>query len=846
MEAALSFKFIPQETIRMHFMRHLWSTVRRGDAWLGAMLVALGLTTIAGWTLHVTAMVEIVHGLVPMVFNTGFCFLLSGTGFLLADPDGRRLRWLRTGIGLFLVILCGLTFVEHVWDRNMGIDMAFMHSWYDYGNTRPGRMAPNTAAGFMVIGLVYLFSHRVTTKLTATMVVMLTFCVLAIGLTGLVGYLLAPDLLFGWARSARMALHTASGMIVCAIGLWLWWSRSHWYSQEEFFGEDAKIRILSACILMIVTITVGLTSFVLLQGVLEKTLERRLEAVVYQRGPWFRTTTSEAANQAYAAVRFAGLKEPVKALLLDANDTSALIQFEAGARRLLEEGYRGLTIEDMTGKVVRSLGSLEQAAPFQIPLKKDGSLVLTWDEDPMIHIRQPIFSNNEKQIGNLRLDKSALLLLKPLFDLELLGNSVELAACILHPGELLCLPNNKNDSLFYIKLKGEQAAKLPMQLALAGKTGVVYSIDYRKKNVLAAYGELVPGLGFVAKQDTKEAYEAIRAALGVGVPLILIVSVMGALLLYSQLNPLIIRMRRSEQEADDAALETRTIMSAVGDGIITISNENTIQSINDAACSIFGYRSEELIGKNVSMLMPTELWRGQIVSAFEMAKAGPKLGRVSSNMQVESIKKDGSSFPLEVNINAVPGSGRELFVGVMRDITERKKTEETLFRLAQYDNLTGLPNRALFIDRLNNALIRSRRSGNAMALLFIDLDCFKEINDTHGHQGGDTLLTQVAGRLLSAVRESDTVARLAGDEFTIVLEELVDAYADSKSIAEKIVRLIRAPFNIEHRDIHITVSIGMITHDPGSGEIDVNNLMNRADKCMYAAKRAGKNQFCSE
>jgi diguanylate cyclase (GGDEF)-like protein/PAS domain S-box-containing protein len=321
---------------------------------------------------------------------------------------------------------------------------------------------------------------------------------------------------------------------------------------------------------------------------------------------------------------------------------------------------------------------------------------------------------------------------------------------------------------------------------------------------------------------------------------------MGALLLYSQLNPLITRMRRSEQEADDAALETRTIMSAVGDGIITISNENTIQSINDAACSIFGYRSEELIGKNVSMLMPTELWRGQIVSAFEMAKAGPKLGRVSSNMQVESIKKDGSTFPLEVNINVVPGSGRELFVGVMRDITERKQTEETLFRLAQYDNLTGLPNRALFIDRLNTALIRSRRSGNAMALLFIDLDCFKEINDTHGHQGGDTLLTQVAGRLLSAVRESDTVARLAGDEFTIVLEELGNAYADSKSIAEKIVRLIRAPFDIEHRDIHITVSIGMITHDPGSGEIDVNSLMNRADKCMYAAKRAGKNQFCSE
>ena len=248
----------------------------------------LGLMVTSGWLLHVPIMVEIKSGLVPMVFNTGLCFLLARSAILtmrLPQPGALLLRHVA---GIVLILLCGASLIEFVFDRAIGIDLAGLHTWYDYGNTRPGRMVPNTALGFILAGAVIVLTDRVDRQSSAIAVVVLTFSMLAIGLTGLVGYLLAPDLLFGWARSARMALHTAGGMILCAIGLWLSWARRDWYLSRSYFRDDDKIRFLGAAILTVVTITVGLVGFVLLQNSLEKTLESALEVAVHNRGPWYR------------------------------------------------------------------------------------------------------------------------------------------------------------------------------------------------------------------------------------------------------------------------------------------------------------------------------------------------------------------------------------------------------------------------------------------------------------------------------------------------------------------------------------------------------------------------------
>jgi diguanylate cyclase (GGDEF)-like protein len=178
---------------------------------------------------------------------------------------------------------------------------------------------------------------------------------------------------------------------------------------------------------------------------------------------------------------------------------------------------------------------------------------------------------------------------------------------------------------------------------------------------------------------------------------------------------------------------------------------------------------------------------------------------------------------------------------VVRDITERKRVEAKLVQLAQYDALTGLPNRALFMDRLVGATLRANRAKSALAVLFLDLDGFKKINDTLGHHSGDQLLKKFGERLSASVRKTDTVARLAGDEFTIILEKLADPEADTRAVADKIVAAMHHPFELADGGVSVTTSIGIAIHAGAGANVDA--LLRLADDAMYRAKFSGKNRW---
>lgn len=207
------------------------------------------------------------------------------------------------------------------------------------------------------------------------------------------------------------------------------------------------------------------------------------------------------------------------------------------------------------------------------------------------------------------------------------------------------------------------------------------------------------------------------------------------------------------------------------------------------------------------------------------------------------------NFLREERRQLVPGQGPEwlehhvvpLGDGVAvtwRDITQRHQAEERLKYLAQVDGLTGLPNRSMFYDRLEQALLRARRSGRPFALLFLDIDHFKSVNDRFGHAGGDALLRKVAERLRRSVRSADTVARLAGDEFTVILEELKSG-EDADRVAATMLRIARTPLQLDGRDLQVTLSIGVALYE--GGEVGTAELLNRADAALYAVKRAGRN-----
>ena len=176
-----------------------------------------------------------------------------------------------------------------------------------------------------------------------------------------------------------------------------------------------------------------------------------------------------------------------------------------------------------------------------------------------------------------------------------------------------------------------------------------------------------------------------------------------------------------------------------------------------------------------------------------------------------------------------------------RDITDRKSVEEQVQQLAYFDTLTGLPNRRMLFDRLDRALSQAKRFARSLAIMFLDLDHFKQINDTLGHDAGDELLKEVAMRLETCVRSGDTVARQGGDEFIIVLAEIAEP-ADAARVAEKIVKALAEPVCVADRMLQVTTSIGIAVY-PINGADDVRELLKKADKAMYTAKAAGRNGY---
>ena len=270
------------------------------------------------------------------------------------------------------------------------------------------------------------------------------------------------------------------------------------------------------------------------------------------------------------------------------------------------------------------------------------------------------------------------------------------------------------------------------------------------------------------------------------------------------------------------------------DAVFITDPSGTIQWANEALAIQSGYALEELIGQS-----PTILQSGM--------HDGPYYDRLWQTILKgemwtgETIERNvrGENYIVRQTITPILDEAGEIacFVAIHHDITERKQTEEKIRRLAHYDSLTGVPNRALFYDRLHQAISLGERHHRRFALLYLDLDGFKPVNDLYGHRCGDAVLRISAGRIAGQVRSSDTVARLGGDEFAILLHDVTEEHAAHR-IAENVIEAVSAPMNAEGQQIEIAVSIG-IAFFPHSGR-DADALIHEADRAMYEAKRAGK------
>ncbi len=287
------------------------------------------------------------------------------------------------------------------------------------------------------------------------------------------------------------------------------------------------------------------------------------------------------------------------------------------------------------------------------------------------------------------------------------------------------------------------------------------------------------------------------------------------------------------------------ILSIADMAIIVADDQGIISEVNQCVGSMFGYQETELIGMSVHLLLPPH-FRQRHAELLAQFIHGEELQRsMSQRNEIIGYRKDGSFFPAEASIAKFRNGDKWFLAAIMRDVTERKKAEDELVRRATYDFLTGLPNRATTRERLTSVLHRSRRNGLAIALLFIDLDGFKLINDTHGHGVGDRVLKTVAGRLLDQVRPGDTVGRLGGDEFVILCEQVEQPTAMSM-LAERINNTLREPLYFDDLTLFVTASIGIAI---GLGSThSADDMLRHGDTAMYAVKEKGRDdwQFFNE
>ncbi|MEI7612006.1 MAG: diguanylate cyclase [Betaproteobacteria bacterium] len=261
--------------------------------------------------------------------------------------------------------------------------------------------------------------------------------------------------------------------------------------------------------------------------------------------------------------------------------------------------------------------------------------------------------------------------------------------------------------------------------------------------------------------------------------------------------------------------------------------------INPALCKMLGYSADSLYRMTWAQLChPDDL-------LSELAEFDRLLSGEIDEFEMDKrfIHSSGSIVSIDLAVRAVhnPDKTIDYFVVLFEDITERKAAEEKIHELAFYDPLTSLPNRRMLLDRLTHSLAQAKRYERSLAILFLDLDKFKVINDTLGHDVGDELLQEVAVRLKDCVRNGDTVSRQGGDEFIIVLTEITHAH-DAASVAEKIIKALNEPVRTEEHELNITTSIGIALY-PVNGTDDVRELMKKADSAMYDAKAGGRNAY---
>jgi diguanylate cyclase (GGDEF)-like protein/PAS domain S-box-containing protein len=276
------------------------------------------------------------------------------------------------------------------------------------------------------------------------------------------------------------------------------------------------------------------------------------------------------------------------------------------------------------------------------------------------------------------------------------------------------------------------------------------------------------------------------------------------------------------------------------DAVVQMDFDGYITGWNHQAEKIFGWSAEEILEQTIEQTIIPERYREGHRTGMQRYLDSGETSVMNTLIEIQALHRDGHEFPVELSISVIDSPDLQEFNAYIRDISKRKQAESIIWNQANFDSLTSLPNRNLFLQRLEHEALSCDRNKLSLALLYIDLDRFKEINDTMGHDTGDCLLVEVSSRLKKAVREVDMVSRLSGDEFTIILGQIDDQLAVQR-VCQQLLDNLSEPLKLNNEIVYQTASIGVSFYPDDTDNTDALQL--NADQAMYAAKASGRNRY---
>lgn len=405
--------------------------------------------------------------------------------------------------------------------------------------------------------------------------------------------------------------------------------------------------------------------------------------------------------------------------------------------------------------------------------------------------------------------------------------------------EITILNNSGYHSVIYPRDLSKTSRAQWLKKMSGFSSGIFHELDDKGKLVVG-YVEKIPGSDWslMIKIDEREAYGHIQKIAWYILLIAFLAIVMTGLsmVFYMRHRHMQHKTERLRMELKQKALRQHYdyLSKYANDVIILMDGNGTMIEANDRSEKMFGKSRAEMIGQNIRCVFDL---KDNSVFEEKWKNLEHEKGLI---FEVYGKHTNGSIFPVEISSRVIETDGRLFVQFIIRDISEKKKAEEMVWRHANYDQITGLPNRRMFTEKLFFETRKAQRNDASVALMFLDLDHFKDVNDTMGHGVGDCLLKEASDRLRVCVRETDTVARLGGDEFTVIVSD-IDDFEDVERVAQCILDELSEPFTLEGQTVHISASVG-ITFFPQDAK-DTHDLMKNADQAMYAAKSQGGNQY---